>query len=184
MWLLVGAATFSSVSTGGVAFHLVAYFTDLNIPPAMAVGALSVMALTGAFGNGLWGTLAEKIHPRPLAVFTMILSAGAVGLLTRVTMTPMAFLVAILFGLSARGGFVLMHVLIARYYGRRSFGAITSVLEPFHKGGLGLGALAAGLGFDLSGGYQLVFWSFVASYLLSATLTFFARQPRVPASDS
>jgi hypothetical protein len=89
----------------------------------------------------------------------------------------MAFVVSVLFGLSARGGFVLMHVLIARYYGRRSFGAISSVLEPFHKGGLGLGALIAGLGFDLTGNYRVVFWIFVTNYLISATLTFFARQP-------
>ncbi len=177
LWFLVAAATFSSISTGGVAFHLVAYFTDLNIPATMAVGALSLMALTGAFGSGLWGTLAEKLHPRRLAVFTMVLSAGAVGLLTEVRIIPAAFFVAILFGLSARGGFVLMHVLIARYYGRRAFGAISGLLEPFHKGGLGLGALIAGAGFDLTGNYQLVFWLFVVNYLISAVLTFLARQP-------
>lgn len=181
MWLLVAAATFSSLSTGGVAFHLVAYFTDLKIPPALAVGALSLMALTGAFGSGLWGTLAERVHPRRLAMFTMSLSATAVALLTQVHVIPMAFVVAVLFGLSARGGFVLMHVLIARYYGRRSFGAISSVLEPFHKGGLGVGALIAGLGFDLTGSYRLVFWVFVANYLIAATLTFLARQPKIAA---
>lgn len=177
LWLLVAAATFSSLSTGGVAFHLVAYFTDLEIAPALAVGALSLMALTGAFGSGLWGTLAERIHPRRLAMFTMCLSAAAVALLTQVHFVAMAFGVAVLFGLSARGGFVLMHVLIARYYGRRSFGAISSVLEPFHKGGLGLGALIAGLGFDATGNYRLVFWIFVANYLVAATLVFLARPP-------
>ncbi|MBM4263154.1 MAG: MFS transporter [Deltaproteobacteria bacterium] len=184
MWLLVAAATFSSLSTGGVAFHLVAYFTDLKIPAALAVGALSLMALTGAFGSGLWGTLAERVHPRRLALFTMCLSATAVALLTQVRVVPMAFVVAVLFGLSARGGFVLMHVLIARYYGRRSFGAISSVLEPFHKGGLGVGALIAGLGFDYAGNYRLVFWVFVTNYLIAAMLTFLARQPKIAGGDA
>ncbi|MBI4527775.1 MAG: MFS transporter [Deltaproteobacteria bacterium] len=183
LWLLVGAGTLASISTGGVAFHLVAYFTDLKIPPAMAVGALSLMALTGAFGNGVWGTLAEKIHPRRLGIISLVLSASAVGLLTQVKLAPMAFFVAILFGLSARGGFVLMHVLVARYYGRRSFGAISSVLEPFHKGGLGVGALLAGMAFDFTGSYQLVFLSFVGNYLLSALLTFLARQPSITRND-
>jgi len=90
----------------------------------------------------------------------------------------MAFVVAVLFGVSARGGFVLMHVLIAHYYGRRSFGAISSVLEPFHKGGLGVGALIAGLGFDFTGNYQLVFWLFVGNYLGTAAVTFLAKQPQ------
>jgi MFS family permease len=177
LWLLVGASTFYSISTGGIAFHMVAYFTDVQIQPAAAVGALSVMALTGAFGSGLWGALAEKIHPRALGVTTMLLSAAAVVLLTRTRVAPAAFVFAIVFGLSARGGFVLMHILLARYFGRRSFGAITSVLEPFHKGGLGVGALLAGMAFDWSGSYQIVFVLFFANYLIAAMLTLVARQP-------
>jgi MFS family permease len=177
LWLLVAAATFYSISTGGIAFHMVAYFTDMQIQPGAAVGALSIMALTGAFGSGLWGTMAEKIHPRALGVTTMLLSASAVGLLMQTRDAPAAFLFAIIFGLSARGGFVLMHILLARYFGRRSFGAITSAFEPFHKGGLGVGALLAGLAFDLSGSYQLVFLLFLGNYLIAATLTFAARQP-------
>ena len=182
LWLLVAAAMFHSLSTGGIAFHMVAYFTDVEIQPAAAVGALSLMALTGAFGNGFWGALAEKFHPRTLGVTTMLISAGAVLLLTQVRIASSAFVFAILFGLSARGGFVLMHVLLARYFGRRSFGAITSVLEPFHKGGLGVGALLAGMTFDFNGSYQLVFLIFLANYLVAATLTSVARQPllRVP----
>jgi MFS family permease len=177
LWLLVVASTFYSISTGGIAFHMVAYFTDVNIQPAIAVGALSVMALTGAFGSGLWGALAEKVHPRTLGVTTMLLSAGAVVLLTQVRVAPAAFIFSVIFGLSARGGFVLMHVLLARYFGRRSFGAITSVLEPFHKGGLGVGALLAGMAFDITGSYQMVFLLFIANYLIAATLTLLARQP-------
>ncbi|MEX0803776.1 MAG: MFS transporter [Candidatus Binatia bacterium] len=182
MWLLVAASTLFSISTGGIAFHMVAYFTDMKIQPAIAVGALSVMALTGAFGSGLWGTLAEKIHPRRLGVTTMLLSAAAVALLTQVRIAPMAFVVSILFGLSARGGFVLIHILLARYFGRRSFGAITGVLEPFHKGGLGLGALLAGVAFDFSGSYQIVFLFFLGNYLFAAALTLFARQPPMHSS--
>ena len=177
LWLLVIASMFSSISTGGIAFHMVAYFTDVKIRPAAAVGALSVMALTGAFGSGLWGALAEKMHPRTLGVTTMLLSAAAVVLLMQARLAPAAFVFAIVFGLSARGGFVLMHILLARYFGRRSFGAINSVLEPFHKGGLGIGALLAGMAFDLSGNYQVVFLFFLGNYLVAATLTLVARQP-------
>jgi sugar phosphate permease len=184
LWLLVIASTFSSVSTGGIAFHMVAYFTDVAIQPAVAVAALSVMALTGAFGSGLWGTLAERIHPRRLCVITMLLSAVAVVLLTQTRVAPAAFVFSIVFGLSARGGFVLMHILLARYFGRRSFGAITSTLEPFHKGGLGVGALLAGMAFDLTGNYQIVFLLFLANYLVAATLTVLARQPLLANAES
>lgn len=179
LWLLVAASTFSSISTGGIAFHMVAYFTDVTIQPAVAVAALSVMALTGAFGSGLWGTLAERFHPRTLCVTTMLVSAAAVVLLTQARVAPAAFVFSILFGLTARGGFVLMHILLAHYFGRRSFGAITSTLEPFHKGGLGVGALFAGMAFDLSGSYQIVFLLFFGNYLIAAMLTLVVRQPQL-----
>lgn len=177
LWLLVASQFLASIGTGGVAFHTAAYFTDVQISPGVAAGAVSVMALSGAFGNGLWGALAERFHPRTLNVMTMMVAALSVALLMQVSAAPAAYLFAILFGVNARGAAVLTQVLIARYFGRRSFGAISSILDPFHKGGLGLGALFAGLAFDHTGNYRVIFNVFLGSYLLSALLIFLARRP-------
>jgi MFS family permease len=167
----------ASIGTGGTAFHTVAYFTDVNIAPPIAAGAVSLMALCGALGNGLWGALAERMSARSLNVSTMLVAAASVGFLTQVSGTLGAYIFAVLFGANARGAAVLTQVLIARYYGRRSFGAISSILDPFHKGGLGVGALIAALAFDRFGNYRLVFVSFMISYLLSALLIYLARRP-------
>jgi MFS family permease len=177
LWLLVASQFLASIGTGGVAFHTAAFFTDVQIAPGVAAGAVSVMALSGAFGNGLWGALAERFHPRTLNVMTMVVAALSVALLMQVNTAPEAYLFAFLFGLNARGAAVLTQVLIARYFGRRSFGAISSVLDPFHKGGLGMGALFAGMGFDYAGNYRMIFVVFLASYLISALLIFLARRP-------
>ncbi|MDP9129275.1 MAG: hypothetical protein M3N35_02735, partial [Candidatus Binatota bacterium] len=80
------------------------------------------------------------------------------------------------------GTAVLTQIMLAHYFGRRSFGAISGVLEPFHKGGLGAGALVAGLAFDWSGNYRLALLVFLTSYLVSALLVFFARRPRLPSA--
>ena len=66
LWLLVSSAFLAAIGTGGVAFHTAAYFTDVRIAPTIAAGAVSVMALSGAFGNGLWGALAERLPSAPL----------------------------------------------------------------------------------------------------------------------
>jgi predicted MFS family arabinose efflux permease len=121
--------------------------------------------------------LAERIQPRPLNVATMLISAGAVALLTQVNGAVTAYIFAVLFGLNARGAAVLTQILLARYFGRRSYGAISSVLDPFHKGGLGLGAFFAGMVFDFAGNYQTIFAIFLANYLVSALLIFLARPP-------
>jgi MFS family permease len=176
-WLLVASTFLASLATGGIAFHTVAYFTDNTIAPGTAAGALSVMALAGAMGNGLWGALAERIHPRWLSVTTMLISACAVALLMQPRGSLTVYIFAVLFGLTARGAAVLTQILLARYFGRRSYGAISSVLDPFHKGGLGLGALLAGIAFDFAGNYRTIFAIFLWNYLLSALLLFLARRP-------
>jgi predicted MFS family arabinose efflux permease len=107
----------------------------------------------------------------------MLVAAATVGFLTQVSGPLGAYVFAVLFGANARGAAVLTQVLIARYYGRRSFGAISSILDPFHKGGLGVGALIAALAFDRFGNYRLVFGSFMISYLLAALLIYLARRP-------
>jgi MFS family permease len=175
--LLVAGAFLSAIGTGGVAFHMAAYMTDSTIGATLAASVVSVMALSGALGNGIWGALAERFHPRHLNVTTMLLAAASVALLMQVRSTLTAYLFALLFGVNARGAAVLTQVLIARYFGRRSFGAISSVLDPFHKGGLGLGALFAGIAFDHSGDYRAIFTIFILSYLVSALLIFLAHRP-------
>src|SRR5258707_6174994 len=81
LWLLVSSAFLAAIGTGGVAFHTASYFTDARIAPTIAAGAVSLMALSGAFGNGLWGALAERLHPRRLSVAMMVVSAAAVAVL-------------------------------------------------------------------------------------------------------
>ena len=177
LWLLVASSFLASVGTGGTAFHTAAYFTDVNIPAPIAAGAVSTMALCGALGSGMWGALAERVSARGLNVMTMVVAATTVAFLTQVDGPAAAFIFAILFGTNARGAAVLGQILIARYYGRRAFGAISSVLDPFHKGGLGVGALLAGAAFDYYGNYRLIFFCFTGSYLCSALLVFLARRP-------
>ena len=177
LWLLVAGAFLSSIGTGGVAFHLAAYLTDGALPAAIAAGVVSLMALSGAFGNGAWGALAERFHPRHLSVLTLVVAAFSVALLMQVRTAAAAYFFALLFGVHARGAAVLTQVLVARYFGRRSFGAISSILDPFHKGGLGLGALFAGVAYDYWGAYRGVFVVFLMSYLVAALLMFLARQP-------
>lgn len=54
------------------------------------------------------------------------------------------------------------------------------MLDPFHKGGLGLGALFAGVAFDRAGDFQTIFMIFFVGYVASALLIFLARRPEPP----
>jgi MFS family permease len=183
LWLIITAFTLWTIASGGIAFHMVAYLTDVGISPALAAGALSVFALTGALGNFVWGWLAERIDVRGLCGATLVLSAGVVVLLIGARTPLSAYAAAALFGLTARGGSVFLQVILARYFGRRSFGAISGIAEPFTKGGLGLGPLLAGLAFDATGSYRAIFTLFGAMLIVAGSLVFLAHRPRRPVAD-
>jgi MFS family permease len=91
------------------------------------------MALSGALGNGLWGTLAERFHPRTLNVMTMMVASLSVAWLMQVDTAPAAYVFAFLFGVNARGAAVLTQVLIARYFGRRPSAPSAAFWIPFTK---------------------------------------------------
>ncbi|MBI4494975.1 MAG: MFS transporter [Chloroflexi bacterium] len=186
LWLAITATTLSVVCTGSIAFHLAAYYTDVGMDPLVAASALSVFAFSGAAAMGVWGFLAERVPPRGLYVTTMLLSAAMATLLLQVRTPLLGYVVAGLFGLTARGQDVLVQILLAHYFGRRSFGAISGFGEPFWRAGQGVGPLIAAASFDLTGSYQTVFQFFVAVYLVSVCLLLLLRRPvrRARAAES
>jgi sugar phosphate permease len=177
LWLIVVSSALATVATGGIAFHIVAYLTDMQLAPAVAASALGLLALAGAGGSTLWGILSERVPPRHVGTAVLLAGAAATVLLLQVRGPALAYAVALLFGATARGGLMLTQVLLARYYGRRSFGAISGFADPFGKVGLGGGPLLAAAAFDLTGSYHAVFLAFTGAFVLAAALVFFARQP-------
>lgn len=176
-WLVVGSGVMASMATAGVAFNLVAYYTDLGIDPSLAAGAISIFALSGAVGSGLWALLAESISPRHLGIGLLLVGGAALLLLLRVDAAFTAYAFAGIYGLTARGQGSLTPILVANYFGRRAFGSIMGFADPFLRIGLGLGPFVGAAAFDLTGGYQGIFLLFIAAFTLSAVLIFLARAP-------
>ena len=184
LWLLISAIVVALTVNAGVGFHLVAYYTDAGIDATIAVGAMSLYAMTGALANAIWGFLSEKVPERLLATVVMILTAAAILYLLLVKTTAGAFIFAVVFGLTSRGEGTLVGIILAQYYGRNSYGAISGFVYPFNMLGLGFGPLISSISFDLSGSYQAVFSVYVAVSLVSALLLWLARKPVTPTENA
>jgi sugar phosphate permease len=180
LWYLIASTIVVSTMNAGIGFHLVAYFTDVGIVATVAVGALSVYGFTGAMANVIWGFLSERISERLLAVVVMLLTALAILYLQSVSTVAGAFIFAVLFGLTTRGEGTLVNIILAQYYGRGSFGAISGLVFPFNMVGLGIGPLLSSLSFDLTGSYQAVFNVYIAAALVAAALLWMAKKPARP----
>ncbi len=180
LWLLTVASLLAAMANTAVGFHQVAYYTDVGIAPTAAVGALSVYAFCGALASGLWGWLTERFSERGLAIAGMLASAVVILYLLTVRTLPGAMLFAVLFGLTSRGGSTLVNIILAQYYGRDSFGAISGFITPFTMVGLGLGPSLGAICFDLTGSYEIVFVVFAAASVLVAALLWLAKKPPLP----
>jgi sugar phosphate permease len=177
IWLLSAAIVVALAINSGIGFHMAAYFTDVGIDSTIAVGAISVYALTGAISNLIWGFLTERLPERIMAATVMIISAGAILFLHFVRTAVGAYAFAVIFGLSSRGEGLLVNIILAQYYGRSSFGTITGFVFPFSMIGLGFGPLISAFSFDLTGSYNTGFNIFIVASLIAATLLWIAKKP-------
>ena len=155
-----------------------AFLRDHGISPSIAASALTVMAAGTAIGSIFWGNLLDRLPVK--VVYTATAGwLGAIALLFLLVNSPvMAFTVALLFGIGLGGLLVVPPVAIAHYFGRSSLGAIRGATEPFVSGGQALGAVGAGLIYDLSGSYQGTFPTFTRAAIIAIILLVATRQPK------
>lgn len=172
---VVIAESLSVIAGGAVSFHLVAFLTDGDLDPLVATGALSVFAFSGAMASGVWGYLAERVAPAHLFVACLLVAAGAMALLLQQPTPLLAYAFAFIFGLTARGEDTLVQIMVADYFGRRSFGTISGFTNAITRAGLGLGPFLAATMFDLTGGYGAVFTIFAVTFVLAAGLIVIVR---------
>ena len=110
----------------------------------------------------------------------LALSAVAVVLLLNISGPASALAFALLYGFTARSQSTLVQMLLASYYGRRFFGAISGITVAFQLGVMGVSPWVAALVFDVTGSYQAIFTLFVGLYGLSAVCMLLARRPQSP----
>jgi len=177
LWLIALCLGLGTLASGGIAFNMAAYFTDADFDPTVAAGTLSVFALAGAVGSGIWGFLAERFSIRAISVGTFGISAFSLTLLLVANNPITAYLFAALFGLTARGEAAMGPILVSHYFGRRSFGAISGVITPINMLGLGLGPVAAAAAYDTTGSYRGIIMIFIGAFVLASLLMVLARKP-------
>lgn len=180
LWLLISSAAIGVLANGAVSFHQVAYFTDQGLDAKPAALALSVFALMGAVSSGAWGLLVEHFSERYMAVIAMAIATVSMLFVQFVDTTGEAVVFSAFFGISARGESSLIQMIIAQYYGRNSYGSISSLLTPFQMMGLGLGPLIASIFYDVVGSYDLLFLGLSGVYALTMVLLWLARKPQIP----
>ncbi len=182
--LILASIVLTNYGGGGLPFHMPQYYEQQGFAPGIGVAAVSMFAISGAFANTLWGFLAERISERLLGIFTMLMGLGLALGFQFVSDPAVGVVYGVLLGIAARGEGSILMLLIANYYGRRSYGVISGMVQTALLGGLALGPYLMALLREATGSYTAVFYSAVATFGAAAVLLAFATKPTLPQSTS
>ena len=180
LWMLALAGGFAFFIHTGVNIHQAAFLRDQGLAATVAASALTVMAAGTALGSVAWGWLLDRAPVKLVYAASACWLGGASLLFLLVDSAAVAFVAAATFGVGLGALLVVPPVAIASYFGRRSLGAIRGVTEPFVSGAQALGAVGAGLVYDLTDSYSLTFPVFTGAALAAALLIVAVRRPTKP----
>ena len=179
-WLVVAAQSLIVLTSGSMGFQVVPYLRDSGFSQAVAAGALSLGSILGAVGNPAWGLLANRFHPRRLTMTALVITGSIMSVFLVIGEGTPRFFLIILWITSAGTLGALGQMMLARYFGRASFGSISGLMGPFQTGALGLGPSFGALLYGQTGGYSALFIFGVSAYAVAVVLVYGSRQPRLP----
>ncbi len=179
-WMLTMANMALMVAGGGFGVHRIPYFVGKGMSDGLIGPVLLVYAASMSGGGFLaaWAT-ARFSQRKVMAAF--ILAASSVMLIA-LAVPPNAAVLGfeVLEGVSFGGGFAILPVSFADYFGRASIGTIRGLTHPAVVTANALGPIIGGVVYDTQGGNYA--WAFVTYGIVTACGAVAAWLARPPAS--
>ncbi|MCL0105636.1 MFS transporter [Dehalococcoidia bacterium] len=176
-WLIVAAEFLIILTSGTIGFQIVPFLSDSGYSLKIAAAVWSISSLLNAFSNPLWGFLSDKYSPRKLVLCALCICITVTTTFLIFDPHQAGIISSILWGASSGGLTILGGMLIARYFGRKSFGTISGITGPFQTCGLGLGPILGAILYNTTEEYTILFVSAICFYLIAAILFLFAKRP-------
>ncbi len=177
-WQILVSLFLVATATSGIGLHLMPHLTQQGLSAGAAVGAISVMSISGALAALACGLMAERASSKLLLVLAYLLSAVSMWVLMGADNLLQTYLFAVLQGIVGAGINTLAPIMWADYYGRGSLGSIFGVSRAAQVVGFAVGPLASAVVYDRTGSYQGAFLALAAVAVAAAILLAAARRPR------
>ena len=171
-WILFMIFGVMAFSLYGILPHLVPMLTDRGMDGAKAALVASTIGVTIIVARVIIGYLIDRFFAPRVALLFFLASAGGIAMLATGAAGPMAYLAAVLIGLSIGAEIDLMAFLTTRYFGLRCFGEIYGLMFAALLIGTSIGPIAFGMAFETTGSYfGILVWCAVLNAVVSfATL--------------
>ncbi len=152
--------------------HVVPHATDIGIDTIKAAGILSTIGGVSMLGRFAVGIAIDRIGTKKcLIICLMILNMSLIWLYIANKMWMLYFFAAI-YGISHGGIFTVISPIVAELFGIRSHGALFGIVVFTGTVGGAVGPVLAGLIFDLTSSYNIIFLTLIGLSFISIFLTF------------
>lgn len=185
-WIIVLACCMPVGITGAVMVSIYPFALQQGFSPVEATGLMSTTGFSSIGGIMLASLVIDRIDRRLILIGLFLIDATALGLLSFSASYAVTLLAVMLLGISM--GIILPAMLTyqADLFGPASFGTVRGMMAPILAIVGGILVRFAGEVYDRTGGYDLMFYTFVVAEIVSAlmlSLSLFWRpalQPRAP----
>ena len=174
--LLVAIYTVCGFQDFLVVTHIVAFAQDQGVGGVLAGNLLAGMGLLGLLGILAAGIMADAFGATRPTAMCFLLRIAAFGLILSLQTAPAIVIFGLLYGFTFLITAPLTVVFLGNIYGPRRLGTLTGAISMIHQIAGGLGALAGGWIYDLSGNYNPAFALMLALSLAATALTLAVRE--------
>jgi len=170
-WMLCTINLLAAFCMLTILVHIVAHATDIGIDTLKAAGILSTIGGVSMVGRLCVGMAIDRVGTRKCLIGCLILLIASLLWLCTARGIWMLYLFAAIYGIAHGGIFTLMSPIVAEFFGLRSHGVFFGIVAFTGTVGGSVGPVLAGLVFDVTQSYQLIFLILVGLAIAGLILT-------------
>jgi MFS family permease len=172
-WKVLAGDSVAAIGSGLVLPFMVVYLRDVRgFHVQTAAFVMSALAVTGLVFGAPLGTLVDKVGPRRMLIFSLLLCGTASLTFSQVTEPWHAFAAAVFLGVGFAGLWPATHSLLSAIVGPEHRSSVFSVLYATLNLGIGIGGIAGGILANVSNprSFELLYVLDAASWLVFAVV--------------
>ena len=186
-WLLIAGFSVHNIIGGGFNIHVFPFLTDIGIDETAAGGMMGLMIFFSTPARFFGGIIVDRMRKNRLhllLVAAFLLQVTGLSTYLWYQNLPSVYILLACHGLSTGAVTPIVVLILGRFFGRKSFGAIlgtaVALLAPM---GL-LAPVIYGWIYDTRGSYNMAFSVALILAAMAMVTMFFVRAPRLPVDNS
>ena len=160
-----------------VTFHIVAFAQDQGVGDVLAGNLLAWMGVMGLLGVLVAGVMADAFGASRPTALCFVMRIGIFAFILVFQNTPAILVFGLLYGFTFLITAPLTVVFLGNIYGPSRLGTLTGTVSMIHQIAGGLGALAGGWIYDVTGEYNMAFALMLALSLAATAFALVVREP-------